>query len=86
MWILTEAPRGSNFYEAQSQTGNKALISDTCETVIYARSQGADGHRLVAQRGRETFFVGPAPVRGVESDITGQLMDIARQLQAVVLA
>jgi hypothetical protein len=85
MWILTEAPRGSNFYEAQSQTGNKALISDTCETVIYARSQGADGHRLVAQRGRETFFLGPAPVRGVEADMTAQIMEIARQLQAVVL-
>lgn len=85
MWILTEAPRGSNFYEAQSQTGNKALISDTCETVIYARSQGADGHRLVAQRGRETFFLGPAPVRGVEVDMTAQIMEIARQLQAVVL-
>lgn len=85
MWILTEAPRGSNFYEAQSQTGNKALISDTCETVIYARSQGVDGHRLVAQRGRETFFLGPAPVRGVEADMTAQIMEIARQLQAVVL-
>ncbi len=85
MWILTEAPRGSNFFEAQSQTGNKALISDTCETVIYARSQGADGHRIVAQRGRETFFIGPAPVRGVETDINAQLMEIARQLQAVVL-
>ena len=34
MWILTEAPRGSNFYEAASTTGNKALISDTCDTVI----------------------------------------------------
>ncbi len=85
MWILTEAPRGSNFYEAQSQTGNKALISDTCETVIYARSQGADGHRIVAQRGRETFFIGPTPVRGVEADMTAQMMEIARQLNAVVL-
>ncbi len=85
MWILTEAPRGSNYYEAQSLTGNKALISDTCETVIYARSQGADGHRIVAQRGRETFFVGPAPVRGVEVDLTGQMLEIARQLGAVVL-
>jgi hypothetical protein len=85
MWILTEAPRGSNFYEAQSQTGNKALISDTCETVIYARSQGADGHRLVAQRGRETFFLGPPPVRGVEADMNAQIMEIARQLHAVVL-
>lgn len=85
MWILTEAPRGSNFYEAQSQTGNKALISDTCETVIYARSQGADGHRIVAQRGRETFFLGPPPVRGVEADMMAQLTQIARQLNAVVL-
>ena len=85
MWILTEAPKGSNYYEAQSQTGNKALISDTCDTVIYARSQGADGHRMVAQRGRDTFFIGPAPVRGVESDMKAQMRDLVRQLNAVVL-
>ena len=85
MWILTEAPRGSNFYEAQSTTGNKALISDTCETVIYARSQGADGFRIVAQRGRETFLVGPTPVRGADVDVNAQMLEIARQLGAVVL-
>ncbi len=85
MWILTEAPRGSNFYEAQSTPGNKALISDTCDTVIYARSQGADGYRIVAQRGRETFFMGPTPVRGVEVDMTAQMMTLARQLGAIVL-
>ena len=86
MWILTVAPRGSNFYEADSQTGNKALISDTCDTVIFARSQGADGHQLVAQRGRDTFFVGSAPVRGVTSDMNAQMLDIAKQLGAVILA
>lgn len=86
MWILTVAPRGSNFYEADSQTGNKALISDTCDTVIFARSQGADGHQLVAQRGRDTFFVGPPPVRGVTSDMNAQMLDIAKQLGAVILA
>ena len=85
MWILTEAPRGSNFYEAQSTTGNKALISDTCETVIYARSQGADGYRIVAQRGRETFFMGPTPVRGVAVDINAQMMELAQKLGAIVL-
>ncbi|MES2993905.1 MAG: hypothetical protein V4844_20950 [Pseudomonadota bacterium] len=85
MWILTEAPRGSNFYEAASTTGNKALISDTCDTVIYARSQGADGFRIVAQRGRETFFLGAAPVRGVEVDINAQMLEVARQLGAVVI-
>jgi hypothetical protein len=76
MWILAEAPKGSNFYEAQSQAGNKVLISDSCETVIYARSQGSDGHRIVAQRGRETFFLGP-PVRGAETDMTSQMLDLA---------
>lgn len=85
MWILTEAPRGSNFYEAQSTTGNKALISDTCETVIYARSQGADGYRIVAQRGRETFFMGPTPVRGVVVDMNAQMMELAQKLGAIVL-
>jgi hypothetical protein len=86
MWILSEAPRGSNFYEAESQTGNKVLISDTCETVIFARSQGSDGHQVVAQRGRDTFLVGPAPVRGVTADMNAQLLDIAKQLGAVILA
>lgn len=85
MWILTEAPRGSNYYEAQSTSGNRALISDTCETVIYSRSQGDDGYRLVAQRGRETFFIGPAPVRGVVADMNAQILEIARQLGAVIL-
>ena len=85
MWILTEAPRGSTYYESQSLTGNKALISDTCDTVIYARSQGMDGHRVIAQRGRESFFIGAAPVRGVEADVNAQMLEIARQLGAIVL-
>ena len=86
MWIMTVAPRGSNYYEADSQTGNKALISDTCETVIFVRSQGSDGHQLVAQRGRDTFLVGPPPVRGVASDMEAQMAAIAKQLGAVILA
>lgn len=86
MWILTVAPRGSNYYEADSQTGNKCLISDTCETVIFVRSQGSDGHQLVAQRGRDTFLVGPPPVRGVTSDMEAQMAAIAKQLGAVILA
>ena len=84
MWILTEAPKGSNFYEAESQTGNKALISDTCETVIFARSQGAEGHRIVALRGKETFYLSAAPVRGVDANLHAQMLDLARQLNAVV--
>jgi hypothetical protein len=83
MWILAEAPKGSNFFEAQSQAGNKVLISDSCDTVIYASSQGSDGHRIVAQRGRDTFFLGPS-VRGAETDMTPQMLDLARQLQAVM--
>ena len=85
MWILTEAPKGSNFYEPESQTGNRALISDTCDTVIFARSQGPQGHRIVAQRGRETFYLGAAPVQGVDGKLQAQMMELARQLNAVVL-
>ena len=86
MWILTEAPRGSNYFEPQSTIGNKALISDTCEIVIYARSQGADGFRLVAQRGRDSFFIGPAPARGAVDDTEARMMELARQLGAVIVA
>jgi hypothetical protein len=38
---------------------------------------------VVAQRGRETFYLGP-PVRGAETDMTAQMLDLARQLQAVM--
>jgi hypothetical protein len=86
MWILTEAPKGSAFHESQSVTGNKALISDTCDIVIYARMQGMEGHRIVALRGRDSFLIGPAPARGAETDINAQLLDIARQLNAVILS
>jgi hypothetical protein len=86
MWILTEAPKGSAFHEAQSLTGNRTLISDTCDIVICARMQGMEGHRIVAMRGRETFLIGPAPVRGAESDINAQLLDVAKQLNAVILS
>ena len=85
MWILTEAPKGSAFYDSQSLTGNKALISDTCDTVIYARMQGMDGHRIIAMRGRDTFLIGAPLPRGSEAGIDAQLLDIARQLNAIVL-
>jgi len=85
MWILTEAPKGSAFYDSQSLTGNKALISDTCDTVIYARMQGMDGHRIIAMRGRDTFLIGAPQPRGAEAEINAQLLDIARQLNAIVL-
>lgn len=85
MWILTEAPKGSAFYDSQSLTGNKALISDTCDTVIYARMQGMEGHRIVAMRGRESFLIGAALPRGAEAGIDAQLLDIAKQLGAIVL-
>lgn len=85
MWILAEAPRGSNYYETQSQTGNKVLISDSCDTVIFARMQGSDGHQVVAQRGKEIFLIGPAPERGVVGDMSAQMQSIAKQLSAVSL-
>ena len=53
--------------------------------MIYARSQGVDGYRIVAQRGRESFFIGPVPVRGVETDVMAQMLDIATKLGAIAL-
>jgi len=85
MWILTEAPKGSMAYDPQSTTGNLALISDTCDTVIFARSQGMDGHRIVAMRGRDTFLIGPAPQPGETIDLRAQMLDVARQLHAMIV-
>jgi hypothetical protein len=48
--------------------------------------QGMDGHRIVALRGRESFLIGPALARGAEAEINAQLLDIARQLNAVILS
>jgi hypothetical protein len=86
MWMLVEAPRSSNFFETESPTGNRVLINDSSDLVIYARSLGADGFRIIGQRGKETFMIGPMPTRGVTADVTGHLMAIAKQLGAIVMA
>jgi len=86
MWMLVEAPKSSNFFETDSPTGNRILVCDTSEIVIYARSLGPEGFRIIGQRGKETFMVGPAPVRGVAADVGAQLLDIAKQLSAIVMS
>jgi hypothetical protein len=86
MWMLVEAPKSSNFFENDSPTGNRILLSDTSDLVIYARSLGPEGFRIIAQRGKETFLVGPAPIRGVVADVSAQLLDVAKQLGAIVMA
>ena len=40
----------------------------------------------MAQRGRETFYLGAAPVRGVDGNLNAHMMELARKLGAVVLA
>lgn len=85
MWMLVEAPRSSNFFENESPTGNRILINDSSDLVIYARSLGADGFRIIGQRGKETFMIGPMPTRGVTANVTGHLMDIAKQLDAIIM-
>lgn len=39
---------------------------------------------MVAQRGRETFFIAAALVRGIESDMNAKMLDMTRQLNAIV--
>jgi hypothetical protein len=85
MWMLVEAPRSSNFFENESPTGNRILINDSSDLVIYARSLGADGFRIIGQRGKETFMIGAMPTRGVAANVTGHLMDIAKQLGAIIM-
>ena len=86
MWMVVEAPRSSNFFETDSPTRNRVLINDSSDLVIYARSQGADGFRIIGQRGKETFMIGAAPVRGVAGDVTKDLLDLATKLGAIVMA
>ena len=57
MWYLVEVVKGSKHYEAESQVGNRVLISDTSDMVISGRAMGADGYRFECRKGNETFLV-----------------------------
>ena len=46
MWLLVQVVKGSKYYDAESQVGNRVLISDSSEMVISGRSMGADGYRF----------------------------------------
>ena len=57
MWFLVEVVKGNKYYEAESQVGNRVLISDTTEMVISGRSMGTESFRFEARKGNESFVV-----------------------------
>ena len=85
MWFLVNVVKGSKHYEAESQVGNRVLISDTTEMTISGRSMG-DGYRFEARKGTETFvvrdFVGSQPAGALASRFTA----LAQQMGALVIS
>ena len=85
MWFLVQVVKGSKHYEAESQIGNRVLISDTTEMTISGRSMG-DGYRFEARKGTETFvvrdFVGSQPAGTLATKFTA----LAQQMGALVIS
>lgn len=86
MWFLVQVVKGNKHYEAESQVGNRVLISDTTEMVISGRAMGAEGYRFEARKGNETFLVrdfqGTQPAGALATKFTA----LAQQIGALVIA
>lgn len=86
MWFLVQVVKGSKHYEAESQVGNRVLISDTTEMTISGRAMGTEGYRFEARKGTETFVVrdfAGAQGAGVLAD---KFTALARQMGALVIS
>jgi len=86
MWFLVQVVKGNKHYEADSQIGNRVLISDTTDMVISGRSMGGDGYRFEVRKGNESFvardFAGPqAP-----GFLAAKFISLAQQIGATVMA
>jgi hypothetical protein len=84
MWLVVNVVKGSKHFEAESQVGNRVLISDTTDMTISGRSMGGEGYRFEARKGNETFIVrefqGAQPV----GTVAGEFTALAKQMGAVV--
>lgn len=85
MWFLVSVERGNKHFEADSQTGNRVLMSDTSEMVISCRSMGGNsGYRFEARKGNESFVFSEyagVPVAGL---LAAKFAELAQQVGAVI--
>ena len=86
MWFLVQVVKGSKHYEADSQVGNRVLISDTTEMTISGRAMGADSYRFEARKGTETFVV--RDFQGTQSAglLAAKFTALAHQMGALVIS
>ncbi len=84
MWFLVQVVKGNKHFEADSQIGNRVMISDTSELVISGRSSGSEGYRFEARKGNESFVIKDFPGVSVAGSLVTEFVALAAQMGAVV--
>jgi len=85
MWFLVQVVKGSKHFEAESQIGNRVMISDTSEMVISGRSMGAEGYRFEARKGNESFVLQDFTGAQSAATLAAKFKSLAQQVGAVVI-
>jgi len=85
MWFLVQVVKGSKYFEAESQVGNRVMISDTSEMVISGHSMGPDGYRFEARKGNDTFVLQDFPRAQSAGVLAARFESLAQQIGALVL-
>ena len=85
MWFLVQVVKGSKHFEAESQIGNRVMISDTSEMVISGRSMGAEGYRFEARKGNESFVLQDFTGTQSAATLAAKFKSLAQQVGAVVI-
>jgi len=85
MWFLVQVVKGSKYFEADSQIGNRVMISDTSDMVISGRSMGAEGYRFEARKGNDSFVLQEFPGAHPAGGLGGKFKALAQQIGAVVI-
>jgi len=85
MWFLVQVVKGSKHYEAESQVGNRVMISDTSDMVITGRSMGLEGYRFEARKGNDNFVLQDFPGVQAAGSLAAKFKSLAQEIGAVVV-
>jgi hypothetical protein len=87
MWFLVTVVKGNRYYEADSQIGNRVLVSDSTDMVIAGSASGMsdERYRFEARRANETYIVGDFAGKQTAGALTARFLAMAQQMGAIVV-
>jgi hypothetical protein len=82
MWFVVSVVKGSKYFEADSQIGNRLMISDTTDMIVTGYSTAGGNYRFEMRKGNEAFTLQDIPKGTPKEEMGGMFLALAEKLGA----